>query len=494
MSKNINLKNKKGNKKRLFKIKSSLFNFLTSLSTFEFVIIGILCTALVFATTIVLNRAFNKALINKYKANLQNSTVVCASEYKNFSSLDEAREQGIYNRLNVASALSNSRYRVVNSNLEVLWDTYYIDDGRTLINSNILQIFKKARTISEFNKQTGNIETATPIYNKNNEIIGVLIGNIDQSDVKEILTYINEISFALHLILITFVFVILFIDFYVINRRFNKKLNVVNDIAQGHTDKRLSEKGVYEYRRFAKDFNKILDTASQVDDSRSEFVSNVSHELKTPITSIKVLADSLNTGEDFPIEVYKEFMSDIVSEIDRESKIIEDLLALVRMDKSASALNITAVNMNEMLELVLKRLQPIAKKKNIEVLFESFRPVIAQIDEVKMTRVMTNLVENAIKYNDNNGWVHVSLNADHQYFYVKVEDSGMGIPKESQSKVFDRFYRVDKARSRQTGGTGLGLSIVKSIILMHHGTIKLHSEEDVGTVFTLRVPINYVEQ
>jgi hypothetical protein len=137
MSKNINLKNKKGNKKRLFKIKSSLFNFLTSLSTFEFVIIGILCTVLVFATTIVLNRAFNKALINKYKANLQNSTVVCASEYKNFSSLDEAKEQGIYNRLNVASALSNSRYRVVNSNLEVLWDTYYIDDGRTLINSKL---------------------------------------------------------------------------------------------------------------------------------------------------------------------------------------------------------------------------------------------------------------------------------------------------------------------------------------------------------------------
>ena len=117
---------------------------------------------------------------------------------------------------------------------------------------------------------------------------------------------------------------------------------------------------------------------------------------------------------------------------------------------------------------MLKRLKPLAAKKNIELLFESFRPVVAQVDEVKITQVISNLVENAIKYNNVDGWVHVSLNADHQFFYVRVEDSGIGIPKESQSRVFERFYRVDKARSRQTGGTGLGLSIVKNIILMHH--------------------------
>lgn len=117
--------------------------------------------------------------------------------------------------------------------------------------------------------------------------------------------------------------------------------------------------------------------------------------------------------------------------------------------------------MNELLELVLKRLKPLAAKKNIELLFESFRPVVAQVDEVKITQVISNLVENAIKYNNVDGWVHVSLNADHQFFYVRVEDSGIGIPKDSQGKVFDRFYRVDKARSRETGGTGLGLSIVR---------------------------------
>ena len=184
----------------------------------------------------------------------------------------------------------------------------------------------------------------------------------------------------------------------------------------------------------------------------------------------------------------------IVEEIDRESKIIDDLLSLVKMDKSSMTLNISSVNINELLELILKRLKPIAQKKNIELLFESFRPVVAEIDEVKFTIAISNLVENAIKYNRDDGWVHVSLNADHRYFYVRVEDNGIGIPQESQKMVFERFYRVDKARSRQTGGTGLGLSIVRNAVLMHHGAIRLHSEEDVGTTFTVRIPLNYVPE
>jgi signal transduction histidine kinase len=218
----------------------------------------------------------------------------------------------------------------------------------------------------------------------------------------------------------------------------------------------------------------------------------VSHELKTPITSIKVLADSLNMQPDAPVELYREFMQDITKEIDRESKIIEDLLSIVRMDKSADSLNIASVNINELIEMVLKRLTPLAEKKNVEILFESFRPVVAEVDEVKITQVVSNLVENAIKYNINDGWVHVSLNADYQYLFIRVEDSGIGIPQQSQDMVFDRFYRVDKARSRETGGTGLGLAIVQQIVVLHHGTIKLYSEEGNGTTFTVRIPLNYV--
>lgn len=209
---------------------------------------------------------------------------------------------------------------------------------------------------------------------------------------------------------------------------------------------------------------------------------------------MKVLADSLIAQEDVPTELYKEFMVDIAEEIDRENKIINDLLALVKLDKTAADLNITAVNINGLLELILKRLRPIAAKQNIELLFESFRPVTAEIDEVKITLAISNLVENAIKYNTENGWVHVSLNADHKYFYIKVADSGIGIPEESLEHIYERFYRVDKSHSREIGGTGLGLSITRNAILMHRGAIKVYSKESEGTTFTVRVPLNYISQ
>jgi signal transduction histidine kinase len=230
----------------------------------------------------------------------------------------------------------------------------------------------------------------------------------------------------------------------------------------------------------------------RIDDSRQEFVSNVSHELKTPLTSMKVLADSLNGQEDVPVDLYREFMQDIGNEIERENSIINDLLALVKMDKSASDLNITSVNINEMVEQILKRLRPIAEMHHIELVLESFRPVTAEIDEVKLTLAITNLIENGVKYNNEGGWVHVSLNADHQYFYVKVEDSGIGIPQESLEHIYERFYRVDKSHSREIGGTGLGLAITRNAVLMHRGAIKVFSAEGEGTIFTMRIPLNYI--
>ena len=229
-----------------------------------------------------------------------------------------------------------------------------------------------------------------------------------------------------------------------------------------------------------------------VDQSREEFVSNVSHELKTPITSIRVLADSLMSMEEAPVELYREFMSDISDEIDRESKIIDDLLSLVKMDKSTMELNLEQVDVNRLVKMILKRIQPIAQKKNVELIFESIREVTADVDEVKLSLALNNLVENAVKYNVDGGWVRVILDADHKFFYVKVMDSGIGIPEEYQEYVFERFYRVDKARSRQTGGTGLGLAITRKVILMHKGAVKLASKEGEGSTFTVRIPLTYI--
>ena len=163
-----------------------------------------------------------------------------------------------------------------------------------------------------------------------------------------------------------------------------------------------------------------------------------------------------------------------------------------KMDKSAADLNITNLNVNELLEQILKRLQPIAEKQQVELVLESFRPVMADVDEVKITLAFTNLIENAIKYNKPDGRVRVSLNADHQYLYLKVEDTGIGIPEESLEHIFERFYRVDKSHSREIGGTGLGLAITRSAVLMHRGQIKVYSTEGEGTTFNVRIPLKYI--
>ena len=239
-----------------------------------------------------------------------------------------------------------------------------------------------------------------------------------------------------------------------------------------------------------KDINDIFNKAQLLEESRQEFVSNVSHELKTPITSMKVLSESLLTQDNVPAEMYREFMEDIVQEIDREAEIISDLLTLVKTDKGPDSLNRESVDMNEFMELILKRLKPLAEKRSIDLSFESFRDIHANIDKVKFTLAISNLIENGIKYNIDGGWIKVSLNADHRNFYIKVADSGVGIPEDCINHIFERFYRVDKARSRDTGGTGLGLAITKNIIILHKGTINVYSEPGKGTTFTVKIPID----
>ena len=136
--------------------------------------------------------------------------------------------------------------------------------------------------------------------------------------------------------------------------------------------------------------------------------------------------------------------------------------------------------------------EPIANRRKVELIFESIREVTADVDEMKLSLAITNLVENAITYNMEEGWVRVTLDADHKFFYLKVQDSGIGIPEDVQDRIFERFYRVDKARSRETGGSGLGLAITRNVVLMHKGAIKLSSKEGEGSTFTLRIPLNYI--
>lgn len=384
----------------------------------------------------------------------------------------------------------SARILIINSDYIIVKDNYIFDEGKTIVTEDVINAFK-GKSHSHINYKSSSAVITTPIIDDTGKISGVIKVSLSGYATIQTINYMKRISIAVMIALLLVFSGILVFVIYKLTSPAKDMKEAILSLSDGDKNARIKKQTIKEYKDIGDAVNVLLDRLESIDGSRDEFVSNVSHELKTPMTSMKVLADSLLATENAPIEMYKEFMQDIAEEIDRENEIIGDLLNLVRTDGERAVLNIETVDVNELMEVVLKRLKPIALKNNIEIIFESMRPVTASIDRVKFIIVLTNIIENAIKYNHPEGWVKITLNADHKFFYVDVSDSGIGIPEECKDQVFERFYRVDKARSRETGGTGLGLAITKNIVLLHKGTIKFYSKENEGTTFNIRIPLNY---
>lgn len=392
-------------------------------------------------------------------------------------------------------SMYNGRVVIINSNFRIVKDTYGIDENKIIVAEEIIQCFLGAQA-DNYNRSDEFLEVTAPITDEvTKEIIGVMVISVPTMDIREAREALSQTVLILQVVLILMVLAAAFYAARILVKPFGKVTASLEEMRGAFQEENISIPDYTETELLSEAYNRMVKRMRVQEDSRQEFVSNVSHELKTPLTSMKVLADSLvaqaEMGE-VPNELYKEFMVDIAEEIDRENKIITDLLSLVKMDKKSSDINIKETNINDLVELILKRLRPIAAKQNVDLVLESFTPILAEVDETKLTLALSNLVENGIKYNKENGWVHVSLNVDNNFFYVKVEDSGMGIPEDDQEHIFERFYRVDKSHSREIGGTGLGLAITRSAILMHHGAVRVYSKEGEGTTFTVRIPLKYV--
>lgn len=318
-------------------------------------------------------------------------------------------------------------------------------------------------------------------------VAGVLIIEVPTTDIKNSASKMGGKVLVFQLILIIIVGAVGYVIANILVLPLTRLTETIESVAS-FEEGDITASTYQETEGIVTAFNAQRSRLKVLDDSRQEFVSNVSHELRTPITSMKVLADSLLLMEDAPIEMYRDFMQDITEEIDRENSIITDLLALVNMDKGKEGLNIQTVDCCEMIELIIKRLTPIANQNDVEIIFDYEQPIYADIDDVKMTLALTNLVENGIKYNHPGGYVQIFVDIDHQFIVFTIEDSGMGIPEDAIGHIYERFYRVDKSHSREIGGTGLGLPISRKIILLHRGSITVDSQVSEGTVFTVRIP------
>ena len=390
------------------------------------------------------------------------------------------------------SNIYDGRVLIIDSSLQIIKDTYLLEEGKTVVSAEVIRGFQGMGT-TNYSRRHKYVEVTAPVKEADGTISGVILVSASVDSLLRIRDTLQTKGMLIQLALAAVIVVLSVAASVILVKPLGKITHSMEDLSKGDVEEIVSVSDYTETKAISDAYNNMIRRIRKQEDSRQEFVSNVSHELKTPLTSMKVLADSLTMqGDQVPVELYREFMEDIAAEIDRENKIINDLLSLVKMDKKNADLNIQSININDLLELILKRLRPIAAKSDIELVFESFRPVVAEVDEVKLTLALSNLIENAIKYNVESGWVHVSLNADHKFFYVTVADSGIGIPEEDQERIFERFYRVDKSHSREIGGTGLGLAITRNAILMHRGAIKVYSKPGEGTTFTVRVPLAYI--
>ena len=425
------------------------------------------------------------------QSDVQNQLKIIANHLITYNYLQDTSSEVINAELEQLSNLYSGRVLIINGNLKIIKDTYGISEGKTIISEEVIKCLK-GTGMSKYDRNNGFIEITTPITEtvtaenqtegmpEGTELTrGVMLTSVSTDIIMATMDVLNRKALILEIIMVVVVVAIAGVLAHVLIRPVDRITKAIMEIGNGHMDGDISVPTYQETEHISNAFNLLHNQMMNMDSSRQDFVANVSHELKTPITSVKVLADSLLAQQDVPAELY------------REDKIINDLLALVKMDKSAAELNITSVNMNELAEIILKRMRPIARKRDIELLLVSTREVTAEIDEVKMSLILTNLIENAIKYNREHGKVTVTLDADHQYFTITVEDTGIGIPEESLNRIYDRFYRVDKSHSREIGGTGLGLAITKNAVQLHRGSIKVESTFGEGTRFLVKIPLTH---
>ena len=388
-----------------------------------------------------------------------------------------------------ASQSEDYRIMVLDSSCVVVYDTGYENTGKTFLLPEVIQALQDKDTARE--QENGTVYAAASITGAADRRAGVVLIVDDMQDVHDTVGDIGSASYLVLAAVLIVVITIMVAISKVFTEPVKNLIGVIQKMSEGHFEQRVkvNDKIHNEVVDLAIACNQMADQLEKVESTRQQFVSNVSHELKTPLSSVKVLSESILLQEDVPKEMYVEFLHDINSEVDRMTAIINDLLTLVKLDQKEIPLNFKEGDLNQLMADIAKRLQPLADAKEIELKMDYLKEIKADMDEMKLSLAISNLIDNAIKYTPEKGTVRVTLDADHQHAFITVADTGIGIPEDEVNRIFERFYRVDKTRDRETGGTGLGLSITHSTIMMHNGSIKVTSKEEEGTTILVRIPL-----
>ena len=397
-----------------------------------------------------------------------------------------------FQNIEVSRRARSNQYRIIiiDAAFNVVFDTNATQTGNIFVDRVVIAALTQ-RNETGVNRENRAVYSAAAIFNENGERAGVALISQNAEDIFESLDAIRQMF-----LLYSFLAILLLTFLSLIAQRALlyplKGLTMAAwNMSQGRLDVRVPVKGKDEYALLAYAFNDMIQKLAEVNKAREEFVSNVSHELKTPLSSIKSLTGAILLADDASKELYREFLQDVSNEVDRLTLIINDLLRLVKLDNHKLTMSIDVFSLNNLVSDIVKRYQPLAIEKNIRLTQEHMRKIKLECDDIKLGTAIANIIENAIKYTPKGGSVKVEIDSDYNYAFIIIRDTGIGIPEEEQGKVFNRFYRVDKTRDRDAGGTGLGLAISHAAVLAHNGGLRLSSKPGEGSVFTIRVPFKY---
>ena len=418
---------------------------------------------------------------------MQNSVSVMVTALSGLAELDE---ENVASAMTLVEETGISRILVTDAAGFILYDTRETDSarGRYGFYTELVQALRGYDAFySCFRGDAFESRAASPVIYRN-QMIGAVYAYEYDTEQAALLLGLQKNLLRISVVIAALALAVSTLLSRIITRRFAALLDAIRQIRGGDYGYQTKIGGHDEISSIAQEFNSLSERLQKTEDARRRFVSDASHELKTPLAGIRLLSDSILQTENIDSATVREFVGDIEHETDRLTRITENLLRLTRLDSGVQQVSKPAETA-DVVERAVRMLRPVAAEHKVTVSYEIIEPVIVCMGEDDLYQVVYNLAENAVKYNREGGFVHISLDAENGQCVICVSDNGIGIPEADLPRIFDRFYRVDKMRSRAAGGSGLGLSIVADTVRRGGGTIEAGHRIGGGSCFTVRIPV-----
>ncbi len=449
---------------------------------------GVSYIAVILAVLLLLNTyplLVSEDLVFHAKAtNLQSSVSVMVNA---LSGLSPLTEENVADAMAVAEEAGLSRILVTDSAGRVLYDTRETGSavGNLALYTEITQALLGYDAFSCTYRQGAFRSRASSPIMYQSQIIGAVYAYEYDTQQAALLSGLQETLLRLSLVALVLALVLSLVLSTALTRKIGLLLTAIRQVREGAYSHRADIRGRDEIAQIGHEFNSLTDRLQTTETARRRFVSDASHELKTPLAAIRLLSDSILQTENIDPETTKEFVTDIGREAERLSRITEDLLRLTRLDSGVLDPP-AAVDILPVLEQVMRMMNLVAQEKGVDLTYSAGGECVVLGTRDETHQVIYNLVDNAVKYSAIGGAVQVSLERVGELVVLTVADNGAGIPEADLPRIFERFYRVDKARSRAAGGTGLGLSIVSDTVKRRGGVVEAANRPGGGAVFTVR--------